>query len=60
MSVSWLTGVQLVVFFCFSISVVLFDNPRISKCLNILFLLSPHLCFIKGFICGLSIARNDS
>ena len=37
------------VFFCSSIPVVLFDNPGISKCLSKLFLLSPHLCFIKCF-----------
>ena len=60
MSVSRLTGVQLVVFFCSSILVILFDNPGISKCLNTFFLLSPHLCIIIGVICDLSVARNDS
>ena len=35
-------------FFCSSIPVVLFDNSKISKCLNTLFLLSPYLCFIIG------------
>ena len=30
------------------------------KCLNTLFLLSSHLCFIIGFICNLSVTRNDS
>ena len=59
MSVFRLTGVQLVGFFCSSIPVVLFDNPGISKCLNTLFLLSSHLCIIKGFI-DLFVARNDS
>ena len=34
MSVSQFTRVQLVVFFSFSILVVLLDNPGISKCLN--------------------------
>ena len=29
---------------------VVFDNPGFSKCLNIWFLLSPHLCFSIGFI----------
>ena len=60
MSVSRPIWVQLVVFFCCSIPMVLFDNPGISKCFNMLFLLSPHLCFIIGFICDLFVARNDS
>ena len=60
MSVSRLTGIQLMVFYCSSILVVFFDNPRISKWLKTLFLLSPHLCFIIGFICDLFVARNDS
>ena len=60
MSVSRLTGVQLVVFFCSTIPVVLFDNPGISKCLNTLFLSSPYLGFITGFISDLTVARNDS
>ena len=60
MSVFRLTGFQLMFFFCSSIPVVLFDNPGISKCLNTLFLLGPHLCFIIGFISDLSVARNDS
>ena len=47
-------------FLCSSIPVVLFDNPRISECLNTLFLYSPHLCFIIGFISDLSAACNDS
>ena len=41
-------------FFCF------FDNPGIAKCLNTLVLLNPHLSFIIGFICDLSVGRNDS
>ena len=53
-------GLNLVVFVCSSNPVVLFDNPGTSKCLNTLFLLSPHLCIIKGFICDLLVARNDS
>ena len=55
MSVSRLTGVQLLVFLCSSISVMLFDNPRI----NTLFLLSSF-CFNTGFICNLLVAHNDS
>ena len=47
------------VFFCSSIPLVLLDDQGISKYLNI-FLLSPHLCFIIGFICDLFVARNDS
>ena len=39
---------------------MLFDTLGISRCLNTLFLLSPHLCFIIGFICDLFVARNDS
>ena len=49
-SVSRLTEDQLVVFFCSSIQVLLFDNTGMYNCLNTLFLLSPHLCFIFGFI----------
>ena len=33
---------------------MLFDNPAISKCFNTMFLLSPNLCFIIGFIGDLS------
>ena len=32
MSVAWLTGDQLLVFFCSSVPVVLVDTPRISRC----------------------------
>ena len=60
MSVSRLTGFVLVFFFCSRIPVVLFVNPEISKYLNTLFLLSPHLCFIIDFICDLFVVRNDS
>ena len=47
-------GVQLLVFFCSSVSVVLFDTPGISRCLS-----SPHLCFIIVFICDLFVSRDD-
>ena len=60
MPVSQLIGVQLVVFVCSSIPVVLFDNPGMFKCLNTLFLLRPNLCFIIGFICDLFVVLNDS
>ena len=52
LSVPWFTVVQLVVFFAPVFQ--WFDNLGISKCLNTLFLLSPHLCFIIGSICYLS------
>ena len=32
MSVAWPTGVHLLVFFCSSVPVVLFDTPGISRC----------------------------
>ena len=53
-------GVQLVVFCCFRIPAVLSDSHRIFKCLNMLFLLSPHRGFIIGFICDLFVTRNHS
>ena len=63
MSVSRPTGAQPVAqpvaFFCSSIPVV-FDTPGISMCLNTLFLLSPHLCFIIGFICDFFDALKES
>ena len=37
-----------------------FDTPGISKCLTTLYLLSPHLCLIIGFICDLFVARIDA
>ena len=42
LSVAWLFGVQLVVFFCSGISVLLLDTPGISRCHNTLCLSSPH------------------
>ena len=59
MSASRHIGVQLVVFFCSSSPVVLFGNSGIFKCLNTSFLVCPHLCFSVGFICDLSVIRND-
>ena len=58
MSVSRPTGDQLEVFYCSSIPVMMFDTPGISMCLNILFLLCLHLCFIIGFICNIFVARH--
>ena len=59
MSVSQLTGIELVIFFCSSFPVVSFDTPRVSKSLYTLVLLSLHLCVIIGFICDLFVARSD-
>ena len=60
LSVSRPTGDQVCFFFCSSIPVVLFDNPGISKCLNTLYVLSPHLCFMISFICDLFVTRNGT
>ena len=46
-----LDAIDLVIFLCCSISVVLIYNPGISKFLTMMFLLSPHLCSIIGCIC---------
>ena len=59
MSVAWPTGVKLLVFFCSSVSVVLFDTPGVSRCRSQhVFLSSPHLCFIV-FIFVLLVFRDD-
>ena len=42
---AWSTGAQLIFFFCFGFSVVLFDRPGISIRHATLYLLSPRLCF---------------
>ena len=54
-TVSRPTVVQLMVIFCSSILVVLYDTQGI-KCHNTLFLLSPYF----GFLCDLFSARYDS
>ena len=59
MSVAWPTGVQLLVSFCSSVSVVLFDTPGISMCRSQQVLSSPHLCFIIVFICDLFVSRDN-
>ena len=59
MSVAWPTGVQLLVFFCSSVPVVLFDTPGSPGVGRNTFLSSPHLCFITVFICDLSVSRDD-
>ena len=43
-----------------SISAVLFETRRISRCRNTLFLSSLHFSFIKGFISDLFIVCDDS
>ena len=43
LSVTWSFGIQLVVFFCSVVSVVLFHTRGFSRCHNTLFLSSPHL-----------------
>ena len=60
MSVAWPTGVQLLVFFCSSVPVVLSDTlgiPGVGR--NTLFLSSPYLCFIVVFIRDLFVSRDD-
>ena len=57
LSVAWPIGVQLLVFFCSSVPVVLFDTPGISG--RNTFLSSPHLCFIIVLICDLFVSRVD-
>ena len=60
LSVVWPTGVQLLVFFCSGVPVVLFDTPGIPRCRSQhLFQSSPHLCFIIVFICDLFVSRDD-
>ena len=45
-SVAWSTGAQLIIFFCFRFSVVLFDRIRdLHPSCSTLYLSSPRLCF---------------
>ena len=46
MSVAWPTGVQLLVFFCSSVPVVLFDTSGISRCR------SQHVSVESSFAVG--------
>ena len=55
LSGAWSFGVQLAVFFCSGISVVLFDTLGISRCHSMLFLWSPNLSLIIGLICNLFV-----
>ena len=59
MSVAWPTGIQLLVFFCSSVSVGCStpqESPGVGR---ETFLSSPHLCFIIVFICDLFVSRDD-
>ena len=51
--------VQLLVFFCSSVPVVLFDTQGSPGIGRNTFLSSPHLCFIIVFICDLFVSRDD-
>ena len=59
LSVAWPTGVQLLVFFCSSVPVVLFGTPGSPGVGRNTFLSSAHLCFIIVFICDLFVSRGD-
>ena len=59
MSVSRFIEVQLVVCFVPVFQCCCLNNQGISKYLKTLILLSPNVCFIIGFICDLSVVRND-
>ena len=56
--VAWSTGAQLIIFFCFRFSVVLFDRPGISI-RNALYLSSPRFCFFIVISLDLSVDRED-
>ena len=60
MSISRSIGVQLAVFACANIQVVLLDTPGISRYPITFILLSSHLCVIIDFISDLFVARNNS
>ena len=51
MSVAWPTGVQLLVFVCSSVPVVLFDTPGISRCR------SQHIDSVESS--SLFVSRDD-
>ena len=59
MSVAWPTGVQLLVFFCSSVPMVLFDTPGISRCRSQHVSVESSFCFIIVFICDLFVSRDD-
>ena len=51
LKLNWPIGVQLVVFFCSGISVVLLTPKEMS---------SPHPCFVTVFSLILRVARDDT
>ena len=57
LSVAWPIGVKMLVFFCSSVPVVLFNIQVVDR--NTLFLSSPHLFFILVFICDLFVSRDN-
>ena len=60
MSVAEPTGIQLLVFFCSSVPVVLFDTPGISWCRSQhVVYVESHLCFIIVFIYDLIVSHDD-
>ena len=59
MSVAWSFGVQLVVLFCYGISLVLFHTMEFSGCHNT-FVSSPHLRLFRGHIRDLFVPYIDS
>ena len=60
-SVAWSTKAQLIIFFCFRFSVVLFYRPGISiRNATHLYLSSPRLCFFIVISLDLSVDREDS
>ena len=64
LSVAWPTGVQLLVFFCSSVPVVVFDTPGISRCRSQQVSVESssllhHSYFFTVFICDLFVSRDD-
>ena len=60
LSVTWPSGVQLVVFFCsVENSAVLFDSPGISRFCNTLYLSIPSLSCIIGLISDVCVSYDS-
>ena len=59
LSVAWPTGIQLLVFFCSSVPVVLSIPQGFQGVGRNTFLSSPHLCFIIVFNGDLFVSRDD-
>ena len=58
-SVAWSTGAQLMIFFCFRFSVVLWTRDLHPSC-NRLYVLSLRLCFFVVSIRDLCVYHDDS